>query len=278
MSLRARGPLLPLLYIAAPEAARARVAALENGASDVAVWPCATVEIETRLHRFLALEACALALRRERAWTERQTERMNDQIEQVQEEIILRLTRAGGYRDRETGDHILRMARLCELIALELGFSAETSRFLYLAAQMHDVGKIGVPDAVLQKPGPLTAEERAVMESHTEIGREILRGSAFPLIQAAEFIAATHHERWDGTGYPNGLRGKDIPVAGRIAAVADVFDALTSNRAYKRSWSIEDARDALLRERGGHFDPDCVDALLRRFTEARGIVEFAEAA
>jgi putative two-component system response regulator len=267
------GALAPILLLA--PSGETREAALAAGADDAAPWPCGPAEIGVRLEGFLERALGRRAGAGDRAWAEAQVERMREQLEAVQEEIIVRLTRAGAYRDRETGDHILRMARYCEIIALELGFSRETSRFLYLAAQMHDVGKMGVPDAVLRKPGPLTPEERAVMEGHTAIGREILRGSAFPLIRAAELIAATHHERWDGAGYPEGLAGEAIPIAGRIAAVADVFDALTSQRPYKTRWSIDDARDALLAERGRHFDPACVDALLRRFDEVSRIAQDA---
>jgi putative two-component system response regulator len=163
------------------------------------------------------------------------------------------------------------MARYCKLIAQELGFPEETCRFIYNAAQMHDIGKIGIPDAILQKPGRLTADERVVMEEHTVIGEAILQGSASPLIQAAEMIAATHHERWDGTGYPRGLKGEEIPIAGRIAAVADVFDALTSERPYKPGWPLAKARDEILSNRGGHFDPACVDAFLRHWDKVETI-------
>ncbi len=274
-ALRARPPTERAAVLALSADPALREAALAGGADDVAAWPGPPLYTDLRVRRFL--EGALATTRGGGRLADAQIERMRAELEAVQEEIIVRLTRAGAYRDRETADHILRMARYCEIIAGELGLSPEASRFLYLAAQMHDIGKMGVPDAILRKPGPLDADERAVMDGHTAIGAEILEGSAFPLIQAAETIAATHHERWDGTGYPRGLAGEAIPLAGRIAAVADVFDALTSQRAYKASWSLDEARDALLAERGRHFDPACVDALMRRFDEVRRIAEGGEA-
>jgi putative two-component system response regulator len=136
---------------------------------------------------------------------------------------------------------------------------------------MHDIGKIGISPAILKKPAKLSPEERAEMEQHTLFGEKILEGSSSPLIQLAAIIAASHHEKWDGGGYPRGLKGSDIPIAGRIAAVADVFDALTSKRSYKNAWPLEDSRQYLLEQRGRHFDPACVDALLRRWNDVTAI-------
>jgi putative two-component system response regulator len=257
----------PILVVVDAAGGAERAAALAAGAADTVGAPCYEIDVLARVRNLVRARLAEIALERHKRWASVQLGRVRAELEASQEEIILRLSRAGEYRDQETGEHIVRMARYCELIGLELGFPADTCRFLYLAAQMHDVGKIGVPDAVLQKSGPLDPEERAVIERHTLIGRQILSGSASPLIQAAEIVAATHHERWDGTGYPEGLKGDEIPIAGRIAAVADVFDALTSARAYKPAWSLADAREALIRERGRHFDPDCVDAFLRRWRE-----------
>ncbi len=263
----------PILVIVDATGGAERAAALAAGAADTVGAPCYEIDVQARVRNLVRARLAEIALERHKRWASVQLGRVRAELEASQEEIILRLSRAGEYRDQETGEHIVRMARYCELIGLELGFPTDTCRFLYLAAQMHDVGKIGVPDAVLQKSGPLTREERAVIERHTLIGRQILSGSASPLIQAAEIIAATHHERWDGAGYPEGLRGDEIPIAGRIAAVADVFDALTSARAYKRAWSLDEAREALLRERGRHFDPDCVDAFLRRWREVVAVAQ-----
>jgi HD-GYP domain-containing protein (c-di-GMP phosphodiesterase class II) len=182
------------------------------------------------------------------------------------------LARAGRFRDEETAEHVERMSRTCALIARELGFAPRDCTNLMLASAMHDIGKIGVPDAVLLKPGPLNAEERALIERHPEIGHQILTGSRAPVMQLAATIALTHHERVDGCGYPRGLRGDRIPLPGRIAAVADVFDALTHDRVYRPALSIDGALSVLHEGRGPHFDArviDALDAVLPKVVEIR---------
>ncbi|WP_370677757.1 HD domain-containing phosphohydrolase [Pleomorphomonas sp. PLEO] len=187
-------------------------------------------------------------------------------------EIIWRLARATERRDSETGDHISRMARISGFIAKALGLSEEECLLMELAAPMHDIGKVGVPDEVLFKPGAFTAQERRIMEKHTVLGWEILKDSKSKLIQIAAEIALSHHERWDGEGYPHRLSGKDIPLGGRIAAVADVFDALTSVRPYKSAWTLEDARALIETNAGKHFDPDCVAAFLAAWKDVVAVV------
>ncbi|MFP4244973.1 MAG: HD-GYP domain-containing protein, partial [Ectothiorhodospira sp.] len=169
--------------------------------------------------------------------------------------VVQRLGRAAEYRDNETGCHILRMSHIAVLLARHLGWSRDTCDRLLHASPMHDVGKIGIPDRILLKPGPLTPEEWAIMKTHTTIGVDILSGDDSDLLDLAREIALTHHERWDGSGYPNGLAGEDIPMAGRICALADVFDALTSWRPYKAAWKVEDALDLIKDGAGSHFDP-----------------------
>lgn len=175
-------------------------------------------------------------------------------------EIVACLTRAGRFRDEETAEHVERMSRTCSLIARQLGWTAHACEDLRIASSLHDLGKIGVPDAVLLKPGPLSTDERAVMERHPQIGHAILAGSTDPLIRLAATIALTHHERVDGTGYPARVDGDRIPLAGRIAAVADVFDALTRDRVYRAAMTIEQALSVLSSGRGTQFDPDVLDA------------------
>jgi CHASE2 domain-containing sensor protein len=170
-------------------------------------------------------------------------------------EIVYRLARAADSRDHDTGEHIDRMSRVCQRLALAAGLGVEEAELLRHASALHDIGKISIPDAVLLKPGPLDPDEWKVMKTHTTAGANVLAGSASPLLQAAEAIARTHHERWDGLGYPAGLRGEQIPLAGRICAVADVFDALVSARPYKDAWSIEEALAEIRRQGGQHFDP-----------------------
>ena len=184
-----------------------------------------------------------------------------------QEEIVHRLARVVEFRDSDTGGHVERMSRYSRLIAQELGWSAEHCRELSLAAAPHDVGKVAVPDAILLKPGPLTAEERRIMQRHCRAGFDMLSGSDGTLLNLAAEIALAHHERYDGAGYPSMLRGTDIPLSGRIVAVADVFDALTSVRVYKAAIDIEEAIEIIRGGRGTQFDPRVVDAFLRRRDE-----------
>lgn len=171
-------------------------------------------------------------------------------------EIIERLGRAVESRDEETGDHIDRIGDLAFRLGLAAGIDLKTAERLRRASAMHDVGKVAIPDSILRKPGRLTDDERAVMQTHTTIGASLLAGSRSPLVQMAEVIALTHHERWDGKGYPAGLSGEDIPLVGRITAVCDVFDALVSPRVYKNAWTVEDALDEIEKEAGHHFDPE----------------------
>jgi hypothetical protein len=182
------------------------------------------------------------------------------ELKLAKEGMFQRVARVIEYRDNETGEHTERMSAYCGVIAGRLGWGADDVEAFRLAATMHDVGKVAVPDAVLLKPGPLTQAERAVMERHTLVGFEMLSGSPSDLIQLAATIALTHHERVDGEGYPRGLAGDDIPLAGRIVAVADVFDALTSDRVYRRAMPVEQAIRILAEGRGSQFDATVLDA------------------
>jgi putative two-component system response regulator len=199
------------------------------------------------------------------AWLAREVAAAVAVIEARERELVTLLMRAAEHRDTDTGDHVARVAAYVSLVAEGLGLLPERCRLLSLASTMHDVGKIGVPDAILLKPGRLTPEERAVMEEHAERGYRILESSTSELIQLAAEIAWTHHERWDGAGYPRQLGGEGIPLSGRIVAVADVFDALVSNRPYKKAWAPEEARNHLVESAGSHFDPACVEAFLSRW-------------
>ena len=185
-----------------------------------------------------------------------------DQLRQTQLEIVSRLGRAVESRDVGTGAHVARMSTLSHRLALAIGTAAPDAETLRQAAMLHDVGKVGVPDRLLLKPGPFGGEERILMQRHTLIGAEILDGSRSPLIQLAAEIARSHHERWDGTGYPDGLRGEQIPLAARVCAICDVFDALRSARPYKPAWPLPETLAKIKSERGKHFDPQLVDAFL----------------
>jgi CHASE2 domain-containing sensor protein len=184
------------------------------------------------------------------------------ELHATQLEVVRRLARAAEWRDEDTGEHIERIGQLCERLGLAAGLSPVEAETLRHAAVLHDVGKIGVPDRVLLKPGRLDPEEWVVMKTHAEIGASMLAGSDSPLVQLGEEIARTHHERWDGSGYPAGLRGEAIPLAGRICAICDVFDALRSRRPYKEPWTLEATLAELARQRGRHFDPHLLDLFL----------------
>ena len=205
-------------------------------------------------------------------------ERSEDQLALSQEETIIRLSIAVESRDAETGSHIERMGRYCALLAEKLGWSESARDLLRVASPLHDVGKIAIPDAVLQKPGALTADERKQMEEHAAIGHRILAGSDSPLLDLAARIAMTHHEKWDGSGYPNGLKGEDIPIEGRIAAVADVFDALTSDRVYRKAMPLDKALSILQEGRGSHFDPEVLDRFFNSIDEVIAIRNDSESA
>jgi HD-GYP domain-containing protein (c-di-GMP phosphodiesterase class II) len=194
-------------------------------------------------------------------------ERSEGALEHAQEETIMRLSIAVETRDQETGDHIERMGRYCALLASKLGWSESRCELLRIAAPLHDVGKIAIPDAILLKPGALSPEERVEIERHAEIGHEILAGSDSPLLDLAARIALSHHEHWDGNGYPNGLVGDEIPIEGRMAAIADVFDALTSDRVYRPAMTVERALAIMSEGRETHFDPSLLDVFFDSIVE-----------
>jgi HD-GYP domain-containing protein (c-di-GMP phosphodiesterase class II) len=188
--------------------------------------------------------------------------RRTEELRETQLEIVRRLGQAAEWRDLDTAHHIDRMSQLSHRLGLAAGMSEQEAEMLLHASAMHDVGKIGIPDRVLLKPGRLDADEWEIMKTHARIGADILSGSKVPLLQMAEQIALTHHEKWDGSGYPRGLAGEDIPLVGRICAICDVFDALTSNRPYKDPWPLDEALEEIRSQSGRHFDPRLVELFL----------------
>jgi response regulator RpfG family c-di-GMP phosphodiesterase len=201
-----------------------------------------------------------------------QVEEKTRHLVEREREIVWRLSRATERRDNDTGAHIVRMGKISGILAEALGFHEIDCRKIEIAAQMHDVGKVGIPDEILFKPGRLTPEERTVMETHATLGWDILKGSESRLIQLAADVALTHHEKWDGTGYPHGLSGDDIPLVGRIAAIADVFDALMAIRPYKQAWPLDRALDFVRQNSGTHFDPACVEAFFARLDDILAVI------
>ncbi|MHB8635706.1 MAG: HD domain-containing phosphohydrolase [Fimbriimonadaceae bacterium] len=257
---------LPVLVITADTRKELREEALRCGARDFLVRTEADfdeTEAVQRISNLLETRLMQLDLEYANASLEQRIEERTAQIEAAQVEIVNRLGLACNLRDDQTGEHIVRVGDLCRNIAIEIGIDPAEAELIGFAARLHDIGKIGVADDILLKPGKLTEAEIEVMRRHTTVGSELLAGADSRVLVIAQTIALTHHERWDGTGYPAGLRGDEIPLPGRICAVADVFDSLTNDRPYKRAWPIPDAIHEIRRCRGTHFDPDIVDAFLR---------------
>lgn len=211
----------------------------------------------------LARVATHLALYDQRKDLEKLVQERTAEIYDTRLEIVHRLGIAAEYKDNETGQHIIRMSKYCQSIGEEYGLTKEEQILLLNTSPMHDVGKIGIPDKILLKPGKLDPKEWEIMKTHTTIGAMIIGDHPSELLRAAKLIALTHHERWDGTGYPNGLKGEEIPIFGRIVTVADVFDALTSDRPYKKAWPVDKAVEEIKKGNGSHFDPEVVDAFMR---------------
>ncbi len=255
---------VPIIMITSHEQSEIRYRAQELGATDFLNKPIDHAECRARFRNLLQLQQQRLIIEDRANWLEQKVREATQAIRVREHETLLRLAKAGEYRDEETGNHVVRMAKYSRLIAEELGLSKTECETIELAAPMHDIGKIGIPDHILLKPGKLVAEEFNVMKQHTRIGYEILKDSPSRYLQMGAVIALGHHEKYDGSGYPQGLGGEGIPLPARIVAVADVYDALSSRRCYKPAWSSKDIMQHLNTQSGQHFDPQCVDAFLRR--------------
>lgn len=255
--------LVPIVVFTSAVSPVMRCQALELGATDFLAKPGDPYEILLRVKNFLRIRAihCGLQVQN-RSLAEVAADRTRE-LEESKAEILARLAMASEWRDDDTGEHTKRVGQMSASIAAELGWPAEEVRKMSLAAPLHDLGKIGIPDAILHSVNRLTREEFETMKSHASIGAAILAKSRSPFLQMAESIAISHHERWDGSGYPSGLAGDEIPPCGRIVAVADVFDALTHARPYKRAWTAEEAIAEIKRMSGVHFDPAVVTAFLK---------------
>ncbi|GAC31326.1 response regulator [Paraglaciecola polaris] len=230
---------IPVMFVTALSDEVDEAKGFEVGAVDYITKPVSPAVVKARVRTHLSLVQA-------------------DELRRTRLQVIQRLGRASEYKDNETGTHILRMSHYSKVMALAYGLSENAADNLLHAAPMHDIGKIGIPDSIMLKPDKLTAEEFAIMQKHPEIGAEILGDSDSDLIELAKIVALTHHEKWDGSGYPKGLKGAEIPLEGRIVAVADVFDALTSKRPYKDAWSVDKAVDLIKSQSGIHFDPELV--------------------
>jgi putative two-component system response regulator len=267
---------LPILMLTGDLSPEARREALSRGAKDFVNKPFSTDEVLLRIGTLLETRFLYLRIQSQNQELEEKVRARTADLEAAQLEIIDRLAKAAEFRDDNTGRHTERVGQMSALIARELGQPDEEVALIRRAAPLHDVGKIGIPDSILMKLGKLTESEFALVKTHTTIGARILSGSRFRILNVAEDIAFSHHERWDGDGYA-GLAGEDIPLVGRIVAVADVFDALTQKRPYKEAWPIEAAIDEIDRQRGRQFDPTLVDAFLRVIQHRRLVPASADA-
>lgn len=274
--LRTRHPEIAVLMVSGMDDPETAAMAAELGSYGYVLKPFVANEIliaagNALRRRNLEIENCAHRQQLERLVSERTADltatverlsRAEEQLRESQEEAITRLAYAAEFRDPTTGAHIGRMSTTCQLIAQRAGLGESRSDLIRIASPMHDIGKIGVPDEILRKPGKLTSYEMDQMRKHPEIGSEILSGSDSELVRLGALIALTHHERWDGTGYPNSLVRDEIPVEGRIVAIADVFDALTSARPYKAAFGVDESFSIMCEEREKHFDPDLLDVFV----------------
>lgn len=251
---------IPVLMVTANEHIEVRYKALELGVNDFLTKPVDKTEFLGRAKNMLALRSSQKKLADHAAWLAEEVHKATAEILKREREIIFRLSRAAEYRDPETGAHIQRMAHYSTHIAQNLGLPESDLDLLLEAAPMHDIGKVGIADAILLKPGRLNPEEFEIMKQHAQYGHDILAGSTSMTLRVGAQIALTHHEKFDGSGYPNGLKADQIPLFGRIVAIADVFDALTSERPYKPAWNLERAISHIRENAGSHFDPVCVEA------------------
>ncbi|MBE0510602.1 MAG: response regulator [Chromatiales bacterium] len=267
-------PLLPpIVILTAQHSKDYLLRALAGGARDFVSKPFDRNELLMRVRNLLDAQLAHRILHNQKDVLEEMVRARTEELHHTRLQVVQRLGKAAEYRDEETGNHILRMSHICALLAWEIGWDDAQCDLILNASPMHDIGKIGIPDAVLQKPGKLEPHEWAIMKTHAAIGAKLLDGDDSDLMRMAREIAISHHEKWDGSGYPHGLSGEAIPMAGRIAALADVFDALTSVRPYKKAWTIDAAVDLIKENSGKHFDPELVEVFLAQLPNIVAIRE-----
>ena len=262
-----------ILVLTAQHTQSFRQRALDSGARDYVTKPFDANELLSRIRNLLEVQMAHKYMHYQNEILEQKIQERTKAIHDTRLQVVRCLGRAAEYRDEETGLHIIRMSKMAAVIAKAAGLDGERCDLLLNAAPMHDIGKIGVPDEILLKPGKFEPEEWQNMQAHAQIGADILSGDDSDLMSMAHDIAISHHEKWNGEGYPNRLKGEEIPLVGRVTALADVFDALTSVRPYKKAWSVESAVDLIKEERGQHFDPRLVDLFLENLPD---IIEIKE--
>lgn len=258
---------LPIVVLSHDADQQVHYKALKSGAKDFLNKPYDRVEVMIRFRNVIEAHLLHRQVHQHNKLLEDQVAERTKQLSETQLDVITRLARAIEYRDSETGFHIVRMSRFSACLAHAAGMPELTCDQILRAAPLHDIGKIGIPDSILQKPGALTDEEWTMMKSHTTIGAELLSGSQSEFMETARTIALTHHEKWDGSGYPKGLKEEDIPLVGRICGLCDVFDALVTARPYKGAWGLDQTLDEIRKGRGKHFDPVLTDTFLNILPE-----------
>ncbi len=257
-----KGDFLPVVVVTAYSDTENRLKALGQGARDYITKPFIVAEVIHRIRNYLEVRMLYRERQRQAKILEQKVRERTRELSETQKEILRRLALAGEYRDNVTGNHVSRVSHTCKALAVAAGLTDDVAEMIFHASPMHDIGKIGVPDRILLKPGRLDPEEMTIMRRHAEIGAMMLGGHPAPILLLAHSIALHHHEKWDGSGYPNGVTGEAIPIEARIVAICDVFDALTSARPYKRAWTIEAAVAHLREQSGSHFDPRLVEVFV----------------
>ena len=257
---------IPIIFVSALDGSEDEQAGFDIGAVDYISKPVSAAVVRARVRTHLHLYHQQLAC-------EETVQNRTIELQETRLKVIQHLGRAAEFKDNETGRHVIRMSHYSRIIACALGWEENICDRIFQAAPMHDVGKIGIPDHILLKPGPLDEDEWALMKKHPQMGADILTGDHSELLEMARFIAINHHEKWDGSGYPNGIAGDNIPIEARIVAIADVFDALTTKRPYKEAWSVDKAIELLKKDSGTHFDAKLVEIFINSLPQVLEIKE-----
>ena len=269
---RKNNPEIPIIMLTAVgDDMQLQIKALEYGANDFLSKPINAPAFKARIINMLKLRKSQLLLKDKAMLLQEEVDKATFRLKESEHETLQMLGKTAEYKDPETNAHTQRVSHYCKILARAYGLDENLQDIIFYASPFHDLGKIGIPDRILLKPGKLDADEYEIMKKHSQIGYEILKGSKSKYLKAGGVIAYNHHEKYDGTGYPNGLRGQSIPIFGRITAIADVFDALTSIRPYKKAWSVDEAFNLLIEEKNRHFDPILVDLFIKNKEDVMNI-------
>lgn len=261
---------LPVLMLSGEEDKELSLKAFQGGAKDFLKKPYDRLEVLSRSRNLIEVRLLHTGMKLQNRSLEETVRERTKELHRTRLDVVMRLAKVAEYRDKDTGQHIVRMSRYAECVAKSVGLPAAQCELILNTSPLHDIGKVAIPDSILLKPGKLDPEEYELMKNHTTLGAKMLTGGDSAFLKTAEIIALNHHEKFDGSGYPQGLKGEEIPLVGRICAVCDVFDALTSARPYKKAWPLKDAVEEIVRGSGTHFDPKIVQA----FLDARNSVEY----